>query len=182
MLVNFDSIHDADEELEAPKEDNAEAEPVVEPEPVIAEPVASEATEQAAEEIEERSNSPSIRTEPSDDEDPLEELKSSSPILVSDQDVEMPKQVAESVPVSVQKEAIDQEVVDANEKAEEECVSEESGPKTVDTEEDIVQSIDIAKVDAAIDELMGDMPILPKDEAKLSQVTIFTLKYFLIYF
>ena len=184
MLVNFDSIHDADEELEAPKEDIAEAAPVAESEPVIPQAVVSEATEQTEEaKIEERSNSPSIRTEPSDDEDPLEELKSSSPILVSDQDVEMSKQVAESVPpVSVQQEAIDREEADASgEKAVEERVSE-SGAKAVDTEEDVVKAIDIAKVDAAIDELMGDMPILPKDETKLSQVNLFILKYFFNYF
>ncbi|CAG5094756.1 Oidioi.mRNA.OKI2018_I69.XSR.g13841.t1.cds [Oikopleura dioica] len=169
MLVNFDSIHDADEDLEAPKEDIVEAEPVAESEPVIPQAVVSEATEQTEEtKIEERSNSPSIRTEPSDDEDPLEEVKSSSPILVSDQDVEMSKQVAESVPpVSVQQEAIDREEADASsKKAVEERVS---GAEAVDTEEDVVKAIDIAKVDAAIDELMGDMNILPKDETKLSQ-------------
>ena len=110
-----------------------------------------------------RSNSPSIRTEPSDDEDPLEELKSSSPILVSDQDVELVKKELEKT------ESVEEtdKAITNEKKKEGEAVTEDA---FIDTEEDIVKTIDIAKVDAAIDTLMGGAPILSNEETKLEQV------------
>ena len=116
MHVNFDSedivktidiVHDDDEAvLEASKSDEElPGHPEVAPEQVVdpIPPVAvaqTTVTQTILAEEPSRSNSPSIRTEPSDDEDPLEELKSSSPILVSDQDVELVKKELEKTETS----------------------------------------------------------------------------------
>jgi hypothetical protein len=54
-------------------------------------------------------------------------------------------------------------------KSESEAVTEDA---FIDTEEDIVKTIDIAKVDAAIDALMGDAPIRANEETKLEQVIV----------
>jgi len=178
MHVNFDSedivktidiVHDDDEAvLEASKSDEElPGHPEVAPEQVVdpIPPVAvaqTTVTETILAEEPSRSNSPSIRTEPSDDEDPLEELKSSSPILVSDQDVELVKKELEKT------ESIEEteRAINNEKKKEGEAVTEDA---FIDTEEDIVKTIDIAKVDAAIDTLMGGAPILSNEETKLEQ-------------
>jgi len=178
MHVNFDSedilkttdiVQDEDEVIEASKSDDetsaqASPEQVFETIPVIAQ---TTSTTEVTETIEERSNSPSIRTEPSDDEDPLEELKSSSPILVSDQDVELVKKELEKSTESVEE----------TEKVNESNIEKKKEPKTegetedafIDTEEDIVKTIDIVKLDAAVDALMGDAPIIANEGIKLEQ-------------
>ena len=192
MRVNFDSedivktidiVHDDDEVLEESKSDHetaaqeelateqvvdAAAAPVVAQTTVatVAETIVTEAIEEPS-----RSNSPSIRTEPSDDEDPLEELKSSSPILVSDQDVELVKKELEKTESVEETEKVNEGAFEKKKesKSESEAVTEDA---FIDTEEDIVKTIDIAKVDAAIDALMGDAPIRANEETKLEQVIV----------
>jgi len=165
MHVNFDSVHDDDEVLEASKSDEetpvqVAAEQVADPIPVIAQ---TTGTTEVTETIEDRSNSPSIQTEPSDDEDPLQELKSFSPILVSDQDVELVKKELEKSAESVE------ETEKVNEKKESKTEGE-TEDAFIDTEEDIVKTIDIAKNDAAIDAIKEDSPILANEGIKIDQV------------
>jgi len=168
MHVNFDSVHDDDEVLEASKSDEetpvqVAAEQVADPIPVIAQTVG---TTEVTETIEDRSNSPSIQTEPSDDEDPLQELKSSSPILVSDQDVELVKKELEKSAESVEE---TEKVNESNIEKKESKTEGETEDAFIDTEEDIVKTIDIAKNDAAIDAIKEDSPILANEEIKLDQ-------------
>ncbi len=169
MHVNFDSVHDDDEVLEASKSDEetpvqVAAEQVADPIPVIAQ---TAGTTEVTETIEDRSNSPSIQTEPSDDEDPLQELKSSSPILVSDQDVELVKKELEKSAESVEE---TEKVNESNIEKKESKTEGETEDAFIDTEEDIVKTIDIAKNDAAIDAIKEDSPILANEGIKLDQV------------
>jgi len=168
MHVNFDSVHDDDEVLEASKSDEetpvqVAAEQVADPIPVIAQ---TAVTTEVTETIEDRSNSPSIQTEPSDDEDPLQELKSSSPILVSDQDVELVKKELEKSAESVEE---TEKVNESNIEKKESKTEGETEDAFIDTEEDIVKTIDIAKNDAAIDAIKENAPILANEGIKLDQ-------------
>jgi hypothetical protein len=90
---------------------------------------------------------------------------------VSDQDVELLKKEIEKTESVEETEKVNEEPCDFEKKkeskSESEAVTEDA---FIDTEEDIVKTIDIAKVDAAIDALMGDAPICANEETKLEQV------------